>query len=80
MNNKCNKCKIATAVLAGIATALIIASFIMPPLGVIDSSVLAGVGEIFGFASLFTAWGAIDAGVSAKIERNGTSLSVGDND
>lgn len=35
------------------AIVLIVTSFILPPTGVIDSSVLAAVGEIFAFAALY---------------------------
>ena len=33
---------------------LIIASFIVPPLGVVDNSVLTAIGEIFAFAGAYT--------------------------
>jgi len=38
--------------LSACAIALLVASFVLPPTGVIDNSVIAGVGEIFAFASL----------------------------
>lgn len=65
-------------ILSLIAICLIIASFIVPPLGVINSSVLAAVGEIFAFAALGTVIKAIDNGVDAKVEHNGTTVTVGD--
>lgn len=34
------------------AVALLVASFVLPPSGVIDNSVIAAVGEIFAFAAL----------------------------
>ena len=55
-SNPCTKAKIASAVLSVIAVALIIGSFFVPPTGVVDSSVLAAVGEIFAFAALFAVW------------------------
>lgn len=64
-------------VLSVCAIALIIASFIVPPLGIIDSSVLAAVGEIFGFAALWTLIKAIDKGKVATISHNNTTISVG---
>ena len=36
-----------------VSVGLLIASFIVPPTGVIDSSVLRGVAELFAFATLF---------------------------
>lgn len=61
-----------------IAVGLIVTSFFVPPLAVIDSSVFVGVGELFAFAALGTVIKAIDKGVDAKVEHNGTSLTVGD--
>ena len=61
-----------------VAIALIITSFFVPPTGVIDGSVLAAVGEIFGFAALGTVIKAIDKGVDAKVQHNNTSVTIGD--
>lgn len=62
------------------AIALIIASFVVPPLGVLDSSVLAGVGEIFAFASLGAVIKAIDKGVGATVQHNNTTVTIKDID
>ena len=61
-----------------VAIGLIIASFIVPPLGVIDPSVLAGVGEVFAFAALGTVLKAIDKGIDAQVQHNNTTITVGD--
>ena len=77
----CTKAKMASAVLSFIAVALIVTSFFIPPQGVVDSSVLAAVGEIFAFAALFAAWEAIDKGIDAKVTHGNTTLSIdGDGD
>ena len=60
------------------AIGLLIASFILPPAGAIDPSVIGAVGEIFAFASLWTLIKALDKGVGAKVEHNGTSVTIGD--
>lgn len=62
--------------LAGISVALLVASFIMPPMGVIDSSVLAAVGELFAFASLGAALKAIDKRLNATVTKGDTKLSI----
>ena len=59
-----------------ISIVLIVASWFVPPMGVIDGSILAGVGELFGFASLWAVYKAIDKGTPASIEHNGTTISV----
>ena len=61
-----------------VAMGLLIASFIVPPTGVIDPSVLAATGEIFAFAALGTVIKAIDKGVDAKVQKGDTTLIVGD--
>lgn len=38
---------------------LIIASFIVPPLGIIDNSVLTAIGEIFTFTAAFSGFDSI---------------------
>ena len=62
------------------AIALIIASFLVPPMGLIEPSVLAAVGELFGFASLGTVIKAIDKGTTATVTHNNTSVTVGRED
>ena len=58
------------------AAALLIASFIVPPTGVIDSSVLAAAGELFAFASLTIILIAIDKGIDAKVQHNNTTITI----
>lgn len=59
-----------------IAIALIIASFIVPPTGTIDPSVLAATGEIFAFAALYVVLLAIEKGTPASISHNNTTVTV----
>lgn len=61
------------------AIGLIIASFILPPPGIIDDSVLAAGGELLGFAGLLVMIYAIARGRHAKItkDQKGTSIDVG---
>lgn len=61
-----------------IATALIITSFFIPPLAVIDGSVIASVGELFAFAALGAVIHAIDKGKTASVTHGGTTVSIGD--
>lgn len=76
----CTRAKILAAVLTAIATALIIASFFVPPMGVIDGSVLAAVGELFAFAALFAGWEAADRGVDAKVTHGDTTIELNNPD
>lgn len=65
-------------VFGGIATLLLAVSFILPPLGVINSSVLQGAAELFGWATLGAVIHSIDAGRTAKLKRGETEITIGD--
>lgn len=59
-----------------VAVGLLIASFIVPPTGVIDPSVLAATGILFAFAALYIVMIAVDKGVPASISHNNTTVTV----
>ena len=60
-----------------IGVILIIVAFILPPLSVIDNSVLIAVGEIDGMIALGAVIKAIDKGESATFTHNNTSITIG---
>ena len=62
-------CLIASVLLLGV-------SFVTPPMWIIDASVIAAVGELFGFASLGEIVAAIERGKTAKISKGNISLSI----
>ena len=78
--NVCTRLKIIAAILAAVAVVLIVVSFFVPPRGVIDGSVLAAVGELFAFASLFMIWESVDRGMDAKITHGGTKIELNNDD
>ena len=59
---------------------LIIVAFILPPLSVIDNSVLIAVGEIDGMIALGAVIKAIDKGESATFTHNNTSITITNNE
>ena len=59
-----------------VALGLIITSFFIPPLAVVDGSVLAAVGEIFAFAALGEVAAAIERGHSASITHGNTTIEI----
>ena len=59
---------------------LIVASFILPPMGVVDNSVLAAVGELDGVIALGAVIKAIDRGVDATFQHNNTSVTITNKD
>ena len=71
---------IALWLLTGISAGLLIASFIVPPTGVIDPSVLRGAGMLFGFAALFVAREAFLEGMGIKLTHGETTIEIKDQD
>lgn len=57
---------------------LIVAGFIVPPLGAIDSSVLISIGEIFAFAALGAGIKAIEDGKEVEFQKKDIKVTVGD--
>lgn len=68
--------QIAFYIITFVAIALLVLSFFCPPLGIIDNSALMAVGECFGFASLSIVLVAINKGIGAKVQHNGTSVTI----
>ena len=62
----------------GISVLLILISFFVPPLALVDGSVLAATGELFGFAALGAVIHSIDRGKTASVSHNGTTITVGE--
>lgn len=63
-------------ILTGIAIAMILTAFFIPPQAEIHPSVLIATGEIFAFASLYSVVKAIDQGRTAKIRHKDTELEI----
>ena len=63
-------------IFSSIGLILMIAGFILPPMGQIDNSVLVGVGEIDGIIALGAVLKAIDKGVDASFQHNNTSVTI----
>lgn len=55
---------------------LILVSFLLPPLGIIDNSVLIAVGELGGMSLLGFLPGMIKHAKSVKIEKGDTSVEI----
>ena len=63
-------------IFSGIGIALLILSFVLPPTGVVDDSVLKASSLIFGFAALSILNYAIIRGADAKISHGDTSVEI----
>ena len=69
-------CKIIAVVLAIIAVALLVTSFFLPPLGVVNPSVIQASAEIIGMIGIFFAWHSVDKGLDTRINHNNTSIEI----
>lgn len=58
------------------AVGLLIASFLTPPMGVIDGSVIAAVGELFAFSALGTFLDAIHLNKKASVRKGSLEISI----
>lgn len=63
-----------------VSVGLFVASFCVPPLGVIDPSVLKAGAEIFGFAALIFLREAVMEGFGVKMTHGNTTIEIQDTD
>ena len=64
----------------GISTAMLVSSFIIPPTGVIDPSVLRAVGEIFAFSVLYVVIEALNRGTDVTLQKGDVNLHLNNPD
>lgn len=67
-------------ILAGLAAALGIIAFFMPPRAEVHPSVLKLISWFFAFTALWTVFVAMVRGIDARITHGNTSLAIGDSD
>lgn len=65
-------------IFAGIAMALGITAFFIPPRAEIHPSVLRLISWIFAFTALWTVFAAMMRGIDARLQHGKTSLTIGD--
>lgn len=63
-----------------VSVGLIIGGFFVPPMGVIDGSVLTAVGELLLFPTLLYAYRALKLGYEVKFQKGETSIEVRKNE
>lgn len=63
-------------VFLGISTCLVVGSFFVPPMGLIDKSVLNAVGEIQGFASIGIGIECVFTGMDITLKKGDTTINV----
>ena len=59
-----------------VSVGLMIGGFFVPPMGVIDGSVLTAVGELLLFPTVLYAYRALELGYKVKFKKGDTSVEV----
>jgi hypothetical protein len=59
-----------------VSVGLIVGGFFVPPMGVIDGSVLTSVGELLLFPTLLYGYRAIELGLTVKFNHGDTSIEI----
>lgn len=77
---ECWKQDIWLKILTITSVALVISSFIVPPLGIIDGSVLAAVGELTGLGALWEFTKAMNKNIDAKVKIKEIELELNNKD
>ena len=77
---ECWKEDIWLKILTITSVALIVSSFIVPPLGIIDGSVLAAVGELTGLGALWEFTKAMNKNIDAKVKIKEIELELKNRD
>ena len=77
-DKECHLCKIIFLVCLISSVGLLVASFILPPAGVIHPSVLQAIGELFFYPALAAGMYALRLGRSAKVKIGKADVTLGD--
>ena len=59
-----------------VSVGLIVGGFFVPPMGIIDGSVLTAVGELLLFPTLLYGFRAIELGLRVKFQKGETSIEI----
>lgn len=73
---QCRMCTVVFFVTFAVALGLIIGGFFVPPMGVIDGSVLTAVGELIVFPALAFGMRAVELGYDLRLQKGDASMSI----
>lgn len=63
-----------------VSVGLIVGGFFVPPMGVIDGSVLTAVGELLLFPTLLYGYRAVELGMKVRFQKGSTSIEIHNGD
>lgn len=68
--------RITFAICFFVSVGLIIGGFFVPPMGIIDGSVLTAVGELLLFPTLLYGFRAVELGLTIKFQKGDASIEI----
>ena len=63
-----------------VSVGLIVGGFFVPPMGVIDGSVLTAIGELLLFPTLLYGFRAVELGLTIKFQKGETTIEISKDD
>ena len=76
LKEQCRMCQAMFCITFAVALALIIGGFFVPPMGVIDGSVLTAVGELIIFPALAFGMRAVELGYDLRLTHGDKSMTI----
>ena len=73
---QCCLCRATFAICFLVSIVLIVTGFFIPPMGVIDGSVLTATGELLLFPTLLYGFRAVELGLEVKFQKGETSIEI----
>ena len=72
--------RITFAICFFVSVGLIVGGFIVPPMGIIDGSVLTAIGELLLFPTLLYGFRAVELGLTIKFQKGDATLEISKDD
>ena len=76
MKERCRLCTAVFCITFAVALALIIGGFFVPPMGIIDGSLLTAVGELIIFPALAFGMRAVTLGYDLRLQKGDASMEI----
>ena len=72
--------RITFAICFFVSVGLIVGGFLVPPMGIIDGSVLTAIGELLLFPTLLYGFRAVELGLTIKFQKGETTIEISKDD
>ena len=72
--------RITFAICFFVSVGLIVGGFLVPPMGIIDGSVLTAIGELLLFPTLLYGFRAVELGLTIKFQKGDATIEISKDD